>query len=257
MRTLVFAGLAAALQLIAADPRQGIWKLASAHSDQDPPRRFVVTSEGAGIHFSNSVNAMEFIGQYDGRVYPMLKGPGNEVVMIRTGDVIDFAYRKDGTVVQTDHVDYSTDRNEMINIFTSVAPPRAPQVLVWDRTGGSKSSTDPFVGEWTRNWSKTRMRQGLTVQVESDGNAIRFSGDFTYTAKPDGNDYPVQNYRDQTVSLRYVDEHTVTSDYKRNGKISDQERWVVSDDGKKMTLTLTGTLTSGARIQEELIFERQ
>ncbi len=74
------------------------------------------------------------------------------------------------------------------------------------------------------------------------------SWDFSYSAKLDGKDYPTENSRDDTVLLRQIDAHTVEAIYKRAGKITDQDQWTVSTDGKRSTLSADGTLRSGRRI---------
>lgn len=258
MRKLLFASLAAALPLIAADPRLGAWKLVSANSTLDPPRKFTVTAEGNGIHFQNSPSTQEFFGQYDGKIYPLLKGPGNQVAIRKTGrDKIEFVYRKDGAVTATYRVAFSIDWNELVETYTSVLPPEPEVTLVWDRTGEERSTIDPFIGEWTQNGNKSRLRQKLVLKIETNGDGVRFTGDFSYTAKPDGTDYPVKDFRDDAVALQFPDAYTVTSIYKRAGKVADEDRWVVSRDGKQMTMTVTGTLANGARISEELVFERE
>ena len=72
---------------------------------------------------------------------------------------------------------------------------------MWTRSGGKKVANDLFAGEWTQDLSKTRMRQGLLLKIEADGNGgIRFLGDFSYTARFDGKQYDLtefaQRYRD-------------------------------------------------------------
>jgi len=57
------------------------------------------------------------------------------------------------------------------------------------------------------------------------------------------------------VTLKLVDSHTVDSVYRRDNQISETDRWVVSADRQQMTLTTTGTLESGQRITEKLVFK--
>ena len=75
-------------------------------------------------------------------------------------------------------------------------------MAVWTRSGGVRVAKDPFAGEWTEDLSKTRMRQGLTLSIQPDGNGgVRFSGGFSYTARFDGKPYDLQNSRNDTVQL--------------------------------------------------------
>jgi hypothetical protein len=102
------------------------------------------------------------------------------------------------------------------------------------------------------------MQQGLVVKIEPDGNGgVRFSGDFSYTARFDGKQYDLRNSRNDTVMLQLVDSHTVDAIYRRDDQITQKDRWVVSTDGQQMTLTSEGTLETGQRFAEKLLFKRQ
>jgi hypothetical protein len=54
-----------------------------------------------------------------------------------------------------------------------------------------------------------------------------------------------------------VDAHTVDAIYKRDDKVAQKDRWVVSADGKQMTVTTTGTLETGQQLKESLVFRKQ
>jgi hypothetical protein len=98
----------------------------------------------------------------------------------------------------------------------------------------------------------------LLLKFEADGkDGVRFSGEFSYTARFDGKQYDLRNSRNDTVTLQLVDPHTVDSIYRRDGQPAEQDRWVVSADGRQMTLTTAGSLETGQRISERLVFERQ
>ncbi len=59
------------------------------------------------------------------------------------------------------------------------------------------------------------------------------------------------------MTLALVDPHTVDAIYRRDNQIVQKDRWVVSGDGKQMTLTTTGTLETGQRVTEKLVFKKQ
>ncbi len=106
--------------------------------------------------------------------------------------------------------------------------------------------------------SKTRLRQGLPLKIEADGNdGVRFSGEFSYTARFDGKQYDLRNSRNDTVTLQLVDPHTVDSIYRRDDQVTQKDRWVVSADGQQMTLTTTGTYETGQHVTEKLVFKKQ
>jgi hypothetical protein len=129
---------------------------------------------------------------------------------------------------------------------------------VWTRSGGRKVANDLFAGEWTQDLSKTRLRQGLVVKIETEvGGGIRFLGDFSYSARFDGKQYDLKNSRNDTVTLELVDPNTIDAIYKRNDQVTQKDRWVVSPEGQQMTLSTTGTLETGQRVTEKLLFRKQ
>jgi hypothetical protein len=164
--------------------------------------------------------------------------------------------KKDGAVVATVREKLSRDGNELTT--TTASEGRADQITVWTRSGGAKLAGDLFAGEWTQDLSKTRLRQRLVLKIEADGeDGVRFSGEFSYTARFDGKQYDLRNSRNDTVTLELVDPHTVDSIYRRDDQLAQKDRWVVSADGQQMTVTTTGTLETGQRLTEKLLFKKQ
>ncbi len=96
------------------------------------------------------------------------------------------------------------------------------------------------------------------LKIEADGSGgIRFLGDFSYTARFDGKQYDLKNSRNDTVTLELVDPHTVDAIYRRDNQVTQKDRWLVSPDGQQLTLSTTGTLETGQRITEKLLFKKQ
>jgi hypothetical protein len=163
---------------------------------------------------------------------------------------------KNGSVVATVHEKISPDGEELIS--TTVAQGHPDQVSVWTRTGGTKVAKDLFAGEWTEDMSKTRMRQGLVLKIETDASgAVHFQGDYSYTARFDGKQYDLVNSPNDTVAIERVDDRTVDCIYRRDQQITQKDRWVLSADGQQLTVTTTGTLESGQQLSEKLLFKKQ
>jgi hypothetical protein len=163
---------------------------------------------------------------------------------------------KDGTVVATVREKLSNDGNELTT--TTATRGQADKVTIWTRSGGAKIASDLFAGEWTQDLSKTRLRQGLMLKIEADGSGdIRFLGDFSYTARFDGKQYDLKGSRNDTVILELVDPHTVDATYRRDDQVAQKDRWLVSADGTQMTLSTAGTLETGQRVTEKLLFKKQ
>jgi hypothetical protein len=163
--------------------------------------------------------------------------------------------KKDGTLVATVHEQLSKDGKELTATTKTVGHP--DRITAWTRTGGAKAATDLFVGEWTQDLSKTRLRQGLVLKIEADGSGgIHFLGDFSYSARFDGKQYDLKNSRNDTVTLELVDPQTVDAIYRREDQVTQKDRWVVSADGQQMTLSTTATLETGQRLTEKLVFKK-
>ena len=195
---------------------------------------------------------LDFTAKWDGHDASVPGNPGFNQIELRRIDKrqAEVTEKKDGAVVATVRDKLSSDGNELT--ITTASKGHADQITVWTRSGGAKVAGDLFAGEWTQDLSKTRLRQGLVLKIEADGNdGVRFSGDFSYTARFDGKQYDLKNSRNDTVTLQLVDAHTVDAIYRRDDQVTQKDRWVVSADGQQMTLTTTGTLETGQRLTRE------
>jgi hypothetical protein len=260
MRKLAIFGLVAAIQLVAAaDPRIGSWTLISADSSLDPPNKITITALHDGVHVvSTGDTHIDFTAMWHGHETSVQNNPAFNQIGVRRIDKhqAEVIEKKDGALVATIRDKLSTDGNELT--MTTALKGKANQITVWTRTGGAKTAADLFAGEWTQDLSKTRLRQGLALKIEADGkDGVRFSGDFSYTARFDGKEYDLKNSVNDTVTLEMVDAHTVDSIYRRDNQVAEKDRWVVSADGQQMTVTTTGALETGQQVREKLVFRKQ
>lgn len=248
-----------AVDLSAQDPRIGSWTLISAQSALDPPNKLSVTSLHDRVHVVMSGERhLDFTAKPDGHEVAVPGNPGFNEVELRKIDKKQSEVKemKDGVVVATVRDSLSSD-GKTLTVTTS-SKGYGDQITVWTRSGGAKVAGDPLSGEWTEDLSKTRLRQGLALKIEADGKGgVRFSGEYSYTARFDGKQYDLKNSRNDTVTLELVDPHTVDAVYLRDNQQAQKDRWVVSGDGRQMTLTTTGTLETGQRVTEKLVFKRQ
>jgi hypothetical protein len=265
IRTLLLFALLAAVQPAAAqsgapDPRIGVWTLVSAQSSLDPPNRLTITHvHGGGVHVVMSGEKhFDFTANRNGHDSPAPGNLGFNQIDLHKIDkrLAEVTEKKDGAVVATVHEQVSKDGKELT--ATTVTAGHADKITVWTRTGGQKLAIDPFVGEWTQDLGKTHLRQGLVLKIEADGSGgVRFLGDFSYTARFDGKPYDLKNSRNDTITLALVDPHTVDASYQRDGQVTQKDRWVISADGQQMTVATTGTLETGQRLTEKLVFKKQ
>ncbi len=259
MRKLATLGLVAVIQLCAADPRIGSWMLISAESSLDPPNKLSITSLHDRVHIVLSGDThLDFTAKFDGHETSVQGNPAfNQIELRRIGKhQAEVKEKKDGAIVATIRDKISSDGNELTS--TTLRPGHANQITVWTRSGGTKVADDLFAGEWTEDLSKTRLRQGLVLKIEADGkDGVRFSGEFSYTARFDGKEYDLKNSSNDTVTLELVDAHTVDSIYRRDNQVAEKDRWIVSADGQQLTVTTTGALETGQQIKEKMVFRKQ
>jgi hypothetical protein len=259
MHKLALLVLVTAIQVGAVDPRMGSWTLVSAQSALDPPNKLSITSLHGAVHVVISGDThVDFTAKLDGHEGAVQGNPAFNQIGLRRIDKhqVELKEKKDGALVATIHDQLSRDANELTS--TTSQNGRADRITVWTRSGGKKSATDLFAGEWTQDLSKTRLRQGMALKIEADGkDGVHFSGDFSYSARFDGKEYDLKNSTNDSVALQLVDDHTVDSIYRRDEQITQKDRWVVSADGAEMTLTTSGTLETGQQVKETMVFRKQ
>lgn len=164
--------------------------------------------------------------------------------------------KQGGAVVATVRLELSKSGSELS--ISTVSPGRPDRVAVWSRGPGPKAALDPMAGNWTEDQGKTRLAQGLVVEIEPAANGgVRYRSDSSYTARFDGKPYDVTNSRNDTVTLQLVDAHTVDATYRRDNQVSQKDRWTVSPDGQLMTVDRTATYETGQHLTEKLTFKKQ
>ena len=138
---------------------------------------------------------------------------------------------------------------------------------------GLWAQQDPLVGTWKLNLAKSKYSPGpvpksQTLRWEAQGDALKITSDatnadgttehLTYTAKPDGKEYPVTGDPDRdSTTMKRIDAYATEVVGKKAGKPTVNFRRVVSKDGKTLTITGTGTNAKGQKINNVAVFDRQ
>jgi hypothetical protein len=135
------------------------------------------------------------------------------------------------------------------------------------------AADSPFAGTWKLNPSKSQPGESgiggnALVRIESTATGLRISVQgadeqgqpisMSYTASFDGTASPVTGSPvSDSVSIRRVDDRTITVSGAKNGAIVFKDRRVVSADGNTMTITREGTNPEGHAYNAVLVFDRQ
>jgi len=135
------------------------------------------------------------------------------------------------------------------------------------------SSDNLILGTWQLNVAKSQFTpgpgwqsqirvyratpEGIAVTwtgVDAKGGKMRVSYAYAY----DGRDYPMLGSASyDTLNAVRMDERTVRSEEKRDGKTVGIAVRTVSPDGKVLTITDEGTNRKGQKFSQLLVFDRQ
>jgi hypothetical protein len=132
---------------------------------------------------------------------------------------------------------------------------------------------DPFYGTWKLNVAKSTYDPGpppmsvtrIVEPWENDGikeTAIVVQADGTritgeLTAHFDGKDYKSANPNFDMAAFKREAANTFTSTMKRGGQVVATVKYVVSENGKVATETLTGTNRKGQQVHNVTVYEKQ
>jgi hypothetical protein len=133
-------------------------------------------------------------------------------------------------------------------------------------------AADPFMGTWKLNEAKSKFSPGApkntTVIYEAAGDQVKVTVDgvdgkgqplhHVWTGKFDGKDYAVTgDPMEDMRSYKKVNEHTLTVEQKKGGKVMTTGRVVVAADGKSRTVTTSGTNAEGQKITWTAVYDKQ
>ena len=128
-----------------------------------------------------------------------------------------------------------------------------------------------FAGTWELDRFKSvyepattqPQRRVLTLETKGEdivSKAQTWRGDavneVTITAKLDGKEYPVPN-QPATVAFKRSNPTTIVRTAHLNGKLSETQTWVVSADGKVLTITSEGTDAQGTPIKSKQHYDKK
>ena len=165
-------------------------------------------------------------------------------VTIVNPQTISITRSKDGKVVseQTRSV---LANGKTLTVKTTAHPQNSSKPITFEvmatRDGIAPADVHATSGNWILQ-KASGSENALLTTYKVTGDQITMTdptGD-TYTAKFDGQDYPVKGaYSYDAVSLKLVNPHTIQETDKRKGKVVETDTMTVSPNSKTMTIVAT------------------
>jgi hypothetical protein len=128
------------------------------------------------------------------------------------------------------------------------------------------------MGTWKLNEAKSKMPAGMpkntTVVYAMEGDKIKVTTDGTgadgsashtaWVGKFDGKDYALTGDPSADMrSYKEVNDHTLTLENKKDGKMVTSAKVVVSPDGKTRTITITAKDASGKKMTGTGVYDKE
>ena len=142
--------------------------------------------------------------------------------------------------------------------------------------GQLRADDNPFLGTWKLNVAKskaegTMVPKSMTRTVTAAGDKVTYSSEgvaadgsvlkYSFTVSYDGKDYPVTGTGmpggADSIAIKRVDSHHVTSVLKKGGKEVGTAEAEVSKDGKTTTLKAKGTSADGKPTIATTVYDKQ
>jgi hypothetical protein len=148
-------------------------------------------------------------------------------------------------------------------------------VVVLGGTAFAQSGTPTNIGTWKMNVAKSKYNPGPapksgTIKYEATGAGVRVTvdsvaadGTATHsvsTSDFDGKDSPITNNNPNgadMIARTRINANTTQSVSKKGGKVTTTGTYVVSSDGKTMTVTTTGTNAQGQKVNHVVVYDKQ
>lgn len=134
-------------------------------------------------------------------------------------------------------------------------------------------SEENWLGTWKMNPAKSKYSPGpgpesLTIKWEKTEDGIKLTSDGVnaegkpthgeYVSKFDGKDVSWTGNPDADMaSATKADDNNFTNVWKKGGKATITSKAMVSDDGKTLTITMTGKNAKGATMNNTVVYDRQ
>ena len=135
-----------------------------------------------------------------------------------------------------------------------------------------QAADNPLFGTWRLNLEKSEFYPGPAPQYHNNiysqngANGLKYTSNranaqgeasrIEFTAAFDGKDYSMTGDDRGSIAISRISERAFLARYKTGGKVTQIKAWIVSDDGKTLTILSTGAL-NGEPFNNIAVFDQQ
>ena len=224
---------------VAQSPFDGTWKNEPSKEKRDPKPMVEYIAQG-WYHCESCVPP--YTVKADGTDQPVANQPVDTAnIKVVDANTVSVVGKKDGKVIFEQTETVSADGKTLTQKGTVHAPNEDKPVeftTVLKRVGNSHPDVHATSGRWqVVSAQASEYAQTTTYKTNGDELTMTRPTGETYTAKFDGNDYPVKgSYGYDQVSLKRVNDHSFEETDKLKGKVIEVDTWTVSKDGKTLSV---------------------
>lgn len=123
-------------------------------------------------------------------------------------------------------------------------------------SGAAVAADSPWIGTWKFNADKSHLTGQTFTYSKGPGGLLHYEDGSTasFDFGLDGKEY--KTWANRTTTWTAAGKNTWDTVSKADGKVLAKGHFVLSDDGKTLTMTFTGTRPDGSAMHEEDVFSR-
>jgi hypothetical protein len=229
-------------------PFNGSWKLNPDKSKPSAQPIVFVTSNGI-YDCTSSVPQVHV--EADGNDQPIAGLPHDTIaVKVIDSRTIKLTLKKDGKLI-SEQIRSASQDGQTLHVKVTTYTSQGAQYTVGDstseRVGKPLPDANLSSGSWVTQKVSLTGNSLVTTYTETDSELHMLAPTgVTWTAKFDGNDYPVKGTSNpQSVALRKINDHAIELTVKEKGTIIWIETLTISADGRTMTTVHQSKLGGG------------
>jgi len=135
-----------------------------------------------------------------------------------------------------------------------------------------QAADNPLMGTWRLNLAKSEFYPGpppqyhINIYSQNGANGVKYTSNranaqgeasrIEFTAAFDDKDYSITGDDRGSIAITRTSERAFLARYRSGGKVTQIKAWIVSDDGKTLTILSTGA-SNGEPFNNIVVFDKQ